>query len=87
MFNKNDYAIIAHVYMNGFNSPMNSITILDLIDKSDMSSTKVRGTISSFIKAGYLAEGLKEGNNKTIYLTDLGIEHCKKIYGEIREDV
>lgn len=86
MFNKNDYAIIAHVYVNEYNSPMNSITLIDLISRCEMSASKVRLTISAFLKAGYLSEGLKEGNNKTIYLTEQGINHCKQIIGEIDDN-
>lgn len=82
MFNKNDYAILSHIYHNNFNSPVNSITTLDLIDESGLSSSKVRNTITDFTRSGYIMEGLKDGNNKTYYISVEGTKHFEDMFGK-----
>ncbi|OSA95773.1 UNVERIFIED_ORG: hypothetical protein B2H93_04950 [Clostridium botulinum] len=82
MFNKNDYAILSHIYHNNYNSPVNSITTLELIDESELSSSKVRNTINEFIRSGYIIEGLKDGNNKTYYISEDGIKHFEDMFGK-----
>jgi DNA-binding transcriptional regulator GbsR (MarR family) len=82
MFNKNDYAILSHIYGRKYNSPVKSIPTLELIDKIDMSSSKIRNTINEFLRAGFIAEGLKDGNNKTYYILDAGIEHFETMFKE-----
>lgn len=82
MFNKSDYVILTHIYHNNFNSPVNAISTLDLIDESGLSSSKVRNTISEFIRIGYLIEGLKDGNNKTYYISNEGIKHFEDMFGK-----
>ncbi|NFT08131.1 winged helix-turn-helix domain-containing protein [Clostridium botulinum] len=82
MFNKNDYAILSHIYHNNYNSPVNSITTLELIDESELSSSKVRNTINEFIRSGYIIEGLKDGNNKTYYISESGTKHFEDMFGK-----
>lgn len=59
-------------------SEIKGVTIKTLVTKTKYSHVKVRGTIKLLIQKGFVAEGLRNGNSKTYYMTDDGIKLLKE---------
>ena len=54
--------------------PSNGTTKKEIIDKTQLSSTKVNNTIRLFLTKGYIKEALSVGNSKSYILTKEGIK-------------
>lgn len=63
-------------------SEVKGVTIKNLIEKTGYSHMKIRSTIKQFLEQGVVAEGLRNGNSKTYYITRLGLELLKKTKSE-----
>lgn len=79
--NKNDYAILELIIVNECVSPWKSLTTKFIIEESGLSHVKVRQVLKTFIIMKYVSEGAKDGNNKTYYATEEGINHYKQVFG------
>lgn len=90
-FNKSDYQILEMLIYNECFSPVESLSIRQLSDLTKLSLSKIRLTIKGFLIANLIGEGTKDGNNKTYYMTELGIEHFKRVYklteDDLRDDI
>lgn len=78
--NKRDYLILEILIERECFTPVASLSISNLINISNMSKSKVRSVKDNFIMLGYIAEGSKDGNNKTFYITSEGMEHFKLMF-------
>ena len=78
--NKNDYAILELIIVNECVSPWKSLTTKFIIEESGLSHVKVRQVLKTFIIMKYVSEGAKDGNNKTYYATEEGINHYKQVF-------
>lgn len=87
LFNKNDYKILEALIERECNSPAKSLTVKQIIKITEMSLSKVRAVISKFLLINYIQEGSKDGNSKTYYFTDEGVNHYKAVFGFSNEDV
>lgn len=76
-FNKTDYKVLECLIAKGCLSPVASVTIKQIMEFTELSQTKVRAVINQFKLMNYIKDGSKEGNNKTYYITNDGIEHFK----------
>lgn len=81
IFNKKDYVILETLIERNCTTPVASLTIKQLMKITDMSLSKVRSVKDNFIMMEFIQEGSKDGNNKTFYVTDKGIEHYKLAFG------
>lgn len=84
-FNKNDFDILEILIGNECKTPFKSLTIKYLIKESKFSHLKVRQTMKTFQIYGLVKDGAKDGNNKTYYVTQKGIDYYCSImdYNEI----
>lgn len=87
LINKTDYIILELMIKNESYSSYVSLSTPYLISKSKLSHVKVRQVLKNFILCGFVAEGSKDGNKKTYYITEKGIEHYKNIFGLEDEDI
>lgn len=89
-FTENDFRILKSILDRGDKSKgltmSNGTTIAEIVDKTSLSSKKVRLTIKKFIEAEYVTEGLSKVRTKTYILTQEGFSVIKKmrtnIFGE-----
>lgn len=87
LINKTDYIILEIMIKNESYSSYVSLSTPYLISKSKLSHVKVRQVLKNFILFGFVSEGSKDGNKKTYYITDLGIEHYKDMFGLDDKDI
>lgn len=87
LFNKNDYKILESLIERHCNAPVASLTIKQLMNITKMSLSKVRSVKDNFLMMKYIQEGSKDGNNKTFYYTDEGLNHYKLAFGFTDEDI
>ena len=91
MFTTKDYQILkAIIDRNDRKKGLsigNGTTIKEIINKTNLSDKKIRETRDKFIKEGFIAEGLKNGKEKTYILTEQGFKELNKIrkniFGEV----
>lgn len=76
-FNKTDYKVLECLIAKNCMSPVASLTIKQIIEFTELSQTKIRSVINQFKLMSYIKDGSKEGNNKTYYITNEGVEHFK----------
>lgn len=86
-FNKNDYTILEKLIGYECKTPFRSITINYLVKFCKFSHIKIRQTIKTFQMYDFVREGSRDGNTKTYYVTDSGIEHYKEIMGYDEDDI
>lgn len=60
-------------------STLKGTTIKSLIEKTNFSHVKVRATIKMYCEYGVVAEGFKDRNSKTYYITKKGLELLREI--------
>ena len=77
VFNKNDYLILEELICNECYSSFISLSVNQLINTTKLSHVKIRQSLKNFIGFGFVKEGNKDGNSKTYYITDAGIENYK----------
>lgn len=70
--NKNDYKILNIFRSEKAYTVLTGITIKEIIEKSNLSMSKVRSTKRKFLKLGYIAKGAKDTNAETFYMTEKG---------------
>lgn len=80
LFNKNDYKVLEELIVRQCNIPVASLTIKQLMEITGMSLSKIRSVKNNFIMIGFIKEGSKDGNKKTYYITDKGIDHYKEVF-------
>lgn len=78
--NKNDYSILELIIVNECVSPWKSLTTKFIIEETGLSHVKVRQVLKTFVIMKYISEGAKDGNNKTYYATEEGINHYKQVF-------
>lgn len=78
--NKNDYSILELIIVNECVSPWKSLTTKFIIEETGLSHVKVRQVLKTFVIMRYISEGAKDGNNKTYYATEEGINHYKQVF-------
>lgn len=81
LFNKNDYKMLESLIERECNAPAASLTIKQLMRITEMSLSKIRSVKDNFILMNFIAEGSKDGNSKTYYITQQGVEHFKLVFG------
>lgn len=86
-FNKNDYLILEILIGNECFSSFKSLTTKYLIDESKFSHVKVRQTIKMFQMYNLVKDGAKDGNNRTYYVTEKGVEFFMKVMDCDTEDI
>ena len=87
LINKTDYIILELMIKNESYSSYVSLSTPYIISESKLSHVKVRQVLKNFILCGFVAEGSKDGNKKTYYITEKGIEHYKDIFALNDEDI
>lgn len=87
LFNKKDYQILNELIINKCVNSMCSLTIEQLMGLTGFSATKVRTVVKSFLILDYIKEGSKDGNCKTYYITEEGVEHYKVQHGLTDQDI
>lgn len=87
IFNKNDYLILEVLIGNQCHSPYKSLSTQYIINECNYSHVKVRQVLKNFIISDFVREGAKDGNKKTYYVTDKGIEHYKMAMGYDNMDI
>lgn len=87
LINKTDYIILELMIKNESYSSYVSLSTPYLIKKSKLSHVKVRQVLKNFILLGFVHEGSKDGNKKTYYITESGLEHYKDIFGLDDKDI
>lgn len=80
LFNKNDYKMLEGLIERQCDAPAASLTIKQLMKITGMSLSKIRSVKDNFIIIGFIQEGSKDGNSKTYYVTEKGLEHFKRVF-------
>lgn len=62
--------------------PIKGMTIADICEKTNTSSTKVRTCIANFIALGYVEKGLSVKNARSYILTEKGISKILELGGK-----
>ena len=78
---KIDIEIIYVLFVNKALTPMSSLSMKRLLDNFQLPlsyNTILRRINTKLIPNGYLAEGLKNGNSKSFYLTEFAINFMKE---------
>ena len=78
---KIDIEILYVMLVNNAITPMSSFSIKKLLENFELSlsyHTILRRINTKLIPNGYLAEGLKNGNSKSFYLTEFAIKFMKE---------
>lgn len=81
LFNKNDYIILEIIIGNECSTPYKSVSTKFIIEKSKYSHVKVRQVLKNFILSDFIREGARDGNNKTYYYTQKGLDYYKTAMG------
>lgn len=76
---QNDYKVFSKVFASGANSKITGITVAELKESTELSSTKVRVAIKSLIDYGFVNIGISKGREKTYYITSSGANELKTI--------
>ncbi|NRU52528.1 hypothetical protein [Clostridium beijerinckii] len=87
LFNKRDYKVLEELIANNCVSPMASLNRVQLMNLTELSSSKIRSVIKSFLITGLILEGTKDGQFKTYYISPLGIENFKTAHNLSDEDI
>lgn len=87
-YSKNDYLILGKLLSDGYDTEFKSCNLDKLQDLSvseknpkGLSKNKLRSTVRAFIEEGYMNEGLREYKKKTYYITEVGKERVKELFG------
>lgn len=87
MFNKSDYAILELLIGYECFSPFKSLTKQFIMTNTKYSHVKVQQSLKGFMLVDFVKAGAKDGNNKTYFCTELGLDHFKKIFNYTDEDI
>jgi hypothetical protein len=71
--------ILTKLYEENLVNELKSCSINTLHELTDLSITKVRDTIRIFVMLNYIAIGATQGNTKTYYITQEGINKLKSL--------
>jgi predicted transcriptional regulator len=76
-FTENDYKIMKAILDKNDKQKglrrNKATTIEEIQGKTNLSSTKIRNTLNSFIQHGFVCEGIKQGRTKTYMMTEEGL--------------
>lgn len=78
-YNKTDYEILYFFKKEGFDGEFKSCTIKTLVESLGYSESKIRLAINNFLKDKFVKEGIKQGQSKTYFITEEGIERIKEL--------
>lgn len=78
-FTKSDVIILSQIEQAGGINKLKSVTVHKLIEKSNLSATKVRASVKLLLNANLVATGYMQKNAKTYYITDEGIAFLKDL--------
>lgn len=92
-FSKMDYSILRAIAEKDDNSTdtnkglsrLNGTSYKELQNKTGASQSKIQKTITKFIKAGFVEQGINDGRNKTFILTLEGINEINDVQKSIIE--
>lgn len=87
VFNKTDYRILEELICNECYSSYISLSVKDLIAKTNLSHVKIRQSLKNFIGFGFVREGNKNRNSKTYYITQEGINNYKEAFNYDDADI
>ncbi len=74
------YAILGFLCKNEVNNKVKALTLADIHGKlTSLKSPTIYKRLSSMIKEGYIAEGIKEGRANTYFITEDGIKKLENI--------
>jgi hypothetical protein len=79
MLSKNDYKILINLYKYGCINELHSISVYKINELTNLSISKIRLTIKSFLNLKYIAEGLINNHSKTYYVTSDGIQKINNL--------
>jgi DNA-binding transcriptional regulator GbsR (MarR family) len=80
LFNKRDYKVLEELIANNCVSPIASLNRVQLMNLTELSSSKIRSVIKYFLMTGLILEGIKDGQYKTYYVSESGIENFKRTH-------
>lgn len=91
MYTENDYRILKNIgdkndNKKGF-TKLNATTINEIVDKTELSYNKVRGTLMRFLNDGMVDYGVQKGRTKTYHLTIKGLTVLSSINTDIKEEL
>lgn len=70
---KNDLLILSEIKKNNAINSLNGVTVSVLSESINLSHTKIRGAIKLLIAEELVLEGYMQGNARTYYITEKGI--------------
>lgn len=79
---ENDYKVLSRIFdvkENKGISKINGTTRNELVEKTDLSYTKIRIAINSLIEHGFVEVGIAKGRERTFYITEKGILELKEL--------
>lgn len=71
---RKDYMILDTLYQNNGITTLCALPKSKIIEKTNLSDSKIRNSLRNFISLGYIDEGAKDDKSKTYYLTEQGIQ-------------
>lgn len=90
MFTQNDYFILKSILDKDDDKKgiimTNGTTKQEIVNKTELSLTKVNNTLNSFEAIGYIKSALKVKNAKSYIVTDLGQKELLKMKGKMIDE-
>lgn len=80
--NTNDYFIlnkIVDVDNNLGSSKLRGITVVEIAETTNLSTTKVRNSIKKLIEAGFVDNAIKRVKSHTYHITEKGIQEIENV--------
>ena len=87
LFNKRDYRVLEELIANKCVSSVASLNRIQLMNLTELSSSKIRNVIKYFLMTGLILEGTKDGQFKTYYVSQNGIENFKIAHNLKDQDI
>lgn len=84
-FTKNDFYILDTTSCLKATNALGSVTVSDLVGATKLSHTKIRSSLKALMAEGYIAEGFKDFNAKTYYITQTGQDKVSEINSTLKE--
>lgn len=82
IYSANDYKILFTLAANKCCNEMKAFTIKKISENTKLSVPKIRLTLQSFKREGYISEGVKHHSAKTYYVNENGLEKIKELKGD-----
>lgn len=78
-YNKTDFEILYFLEKEDLKTEFKSCTVKTLSQEVKFSESKIRVAINYFLKDGFIKEGIKQGQAKTYFITEEGINKLKEL--------